>query len=72
MKEPIRNTPQKCNICGDDLDYFDLQQKFIIHKNVLYGSRYDLHTVYLQMCCDCFDTLVSVCEISPILGGDET
>ena len=56
-----------CNICGRELDPFDLQQEFIIHRKIEYGSIHDGDIVDLQLCCDCFDDLVDECKISPII-----
>ncbi len=55
-----------CNYCGKELDFFDQQEEFSIHKKVGYGSEYDGLTVNLQLCCECFDKLVQACRVSPI------
>lgn len=56
-----------CNYCGKELDLFDLQQKFIIHTRIGYGSIHDGDSVHCQLCCDCFDKLAGECKISPII-----
>ena len=58
-----------CNMCGRSLDCYELQEGLAIHTAVGYGSKYDLSTVHLQLCCDCFDNLVDSCTISPITGS---
>ncbi len=58
-----------CNLCGKELDLFDRQQQFTIHKRVQYGSRHDGENVRLNLCCDCFDLLVSNCRVSPVQQG---
>lgn len=55
-----------CNHCGKELDLFDLQQNFIIHTVIGYGSIHDGDHVHLRLCNDCFDALVGECKISPI------
>lgn len=61
------HTPRVCSCCGKELDFFDLQQNFSIHKPVIgYGSVYDGDSVDLTLCCCCFDALVQKCRISPI------
>mgnify|MGYP007010767109 CR=1 FL=1 len=56
-----------CNYCGKELDLFDLQEDFSIHRqHIGYGSIHDGDNVDLQLCCDCFDKLVSECNVSPI------
>ena len=55
-----------CNCCGKELDIFDLQQNFVIHKRVQYGSVYDGCDVDYHLCCDCFDRAVEACRVSPI------
>ena len=51
-----------CNYCGKELDLFDLQEDFSIHRqHIGYGSIHDGDNVDLQLCCDCFDKLVSEC-----------
>ncbi len=55
-----------CNGCGRELDFWDLQQNFTIHKRVEYGSIYDGSLVDLRLCCECFDSLVQACAVLPI------
>lgn len=59
-----------CSRCGKELDFFDIQQEFCIHKKVGYGSVYDGCTVNYRLCCDCFDELIGQCKFSPIEEGD--
>lgn len=59
-------TKIRCNGCGRELDFWDVQQNFTIHKRIEYGSIYDESVVDLRLCCDCFDILVQACAISPI------
>lgn len=60
-----------CSRCGTELDAFDVQQDFTIHKKVQYGSIYDGCTVHYQLCCDCFDHLVGECRVNPVLDNEE-
>lgn len=56
-----------CNYCGKELDLFDHQQDFTIHKKqIQYGSGYDGDEVRLRLCCECFDSIVDSCKINPI------
>ncbi len=55
-----------CSHCGKELDFFDQQQDFSIHKHIGYGSIYDGDYVDLHLCCECFDKAVAECKISPI------
>lgn len=55
-----------CNHCGKELDLFDLQQDFTIHKRIEYGSIYDGCNLHLQLCCDCLDRTVQSCKVTPI------
>lgn len=55
-----------CNRCGRELDFFDQQEDFTIHKKIGYGSIYDGCTVHYQLCCDCFDKAVAESAVSPI------
>lgn len=59
-----------CNRCGRELDFFDLQQDFTIHKKIQYGSSYDGCQVHYQLCCDCFDKAVEECKVNPIKEAD--
>lgn len=58
---------ERCNKCGKKLDVFDLQEDFLIHKKIGYGSVHDGDRVHLKLCCSCFDELVSQCAIDPII-----
>lgn len=60
-----------CNCCGKELDFFDLQQDFTIHKNIGYGSIYDGDSVHFQICCECFDKIAEECVVFPIIEGGE-
>lgn len=55
-----------CNLCGKELDFFDLQNDFSIHRKIGYGSVHDGDDVHLRLCSDCFDGLVDECDVSPI------
>lgn len=60
-----------CNHCGKELDFFDLQNDFSIHKRIGYGSVYDGDDVHMRLCSECFDELVEDCEVSPIEEMDD-
>lgn len=60
-----------CNRCGKELDFFDLQQDFTIHKTIGYGSIYDGDSVHYQLCCDCFDKTAEECAVFPIIEEGE-
>lgn len=60
-----------CNHCGRELDVFDLQQDFTIHKKIQYGSSYDGCRVHFQLCCDCFDKAVEQCKVNPIEEAED-
>lgn len=60
-----------CNVCGKELDMFDQQEEYTLHKFVGYGSKHDGSVIHLQMCCDCFDRLVDSCAVSPLIGEYE-
>jgi len=63
----VQNLSDKrvCNYCGKELDLFDLQEDFSIHRQHI-GYNVDL-----QLCCDCFDKIVSECNVSPIEEVDD-
>jgi hypothetical protein len=55
-----------CNLCGKDLNLFDKQENFSIHKEIGYGSEHDGDTLDLQICCECMDEIIKKCVLSPI------
>lgn len=62
-----------CNVCGKAFDTWDKQENFGIHTQVGYGSRFDLSTIDLDLCCECFDKvfgehILPSCKINPITG----
>lgn len=60
-----------CNLCGKELDMFDIQNDFTIQKDaVCYGSGLDGERVELRLCCSCFDRIAYACEISPVRGEE--
>lgn len=59
----------KCNMCGRDLDAFDVHQDFSLYKRELgYGTVHDGQSLRLRMCCNCMDKLIDSCVISPVEG----
>lgn len=63
-------TTKKCNKCGKDFDMWDKQEGFGFHYNVGYGSRFDKTIIDLDLCCDCFDSLmyelIPQCTYNPV------
>ena len=55
-----------CNICGKELDFWDVQEDFTIKRRVGYGSVHDGDDIELHICCGCLDRIVAVCKVSPI------
>ena len=51
-----------CNLCGKELDFWDVQEDFTLHRHVGYGSE----VIKLRLCCECFDHIVDECKVSPI------
>lgn len=69
------NNKNFCNICGVNFDLWDKQEQFGFHYKVGYGSIYDGDEINLDMCCNCFDKLLTEyllpkCKINPILKGE--
>lgn len=63
---------KRCNLCGQDLDFWDLQEEFIIHKETLgYGTAHDGDAMSLQLCCKCMDRIINACLLSPIIDRTE-
>lgn len=63
---------QHCNCCGKELDFWDNQEDFTIHRQVGYGSFYDGENILLRICCSCFDDIIAKCKVSPILSLSDT
>lgn len=55
-----------CNRCGRELDFWDVQEDFTIHRHIGYGSVHDGDIVNLHLCCGCFDKIVDECKVSPV------
>ena len=56
-----------CNICGNKMDMWDIQEDFTIHSYVGYGSKFDEEEIELHICCDCMDQMIENCAISPLV-----
>lgn len=67
------NTKAICNMCGKELDEWDLQEDFGFDYYIGYGSRHDMEHAHARFCCDCFDRLLdrleTECKVSPIVGN---
>lgn len=62
---------RKCNICGKELDFYDIQEKLSFHSHMGYGSKFDLCNIDIDLCCNCFDQLMDEyiiphCAIDPV------
>lgn len=61
-----------CNLCGNTLDEWDNLADFGLYKkHIPYGSVHDGDTVELHLCCGCFDRLVGMCTVNPIIERGE-
>ena len=47
-----------CNMCGKAFNVWDNRENFSIDHYIGYGSKYDLHRLQLNLCCECFDKAV--------------
>lgn len=47
-----------CNMCGKELDEFDLQEKFGHHDTIGYGSKHDEEVCDLDLCGECWDRVM--------------
>lgn len=62
----INKNKCRCNFCGRQLDIFDLNEDYSIHKILGYGTEYDGSKIDLNFCCECMNNIISKCAISPI------
>lgn len=50
----------KCDFCGKELNELDSQENFGFHyQHIGYGSRYDGESIDIDLCCNCFDKMMS-------------
>lgn len=50
----------KCDFCGKELNELDSQENFGFHyQHIGYGSQYDGESIDIDLCCDCFDKMMS-------------
>lgn len=61
----------KCNLCGQPLDQWDVQNDFVLHRKIGFGSDYDTEELKLQLCNSCLDSLVARCEVTPLVEYNE-
>ena len=66
MAKVFESNKSYCNKCGKELDMWDVQQGFSIHRHLGYGSKYDGDDLYIDLCCDCMDLLIDSCVIPPV------
>ena len=55
-----------CSVCGKQLDLWDIQEDFTIHKRLGYGTKYDGDDICLKLCCECMEKLIDSCAVSPL------
>ena len=59
-----------CNLCGKEMDFWDVQEEFSIQSfNIGYSSKHDGDSLELDLCCDCMDELIDRCKINPITSS---
>lgn len=59
-----------CNKCGKKLDVWDKQEDFTINARLGYGTKYDGDNLDIHLCCNCMETLIDECVISPITENE--
>ena len=73
--ENVKNDPKTnvtvatqpvCNMCAKPLDIYDINENYTIHKKLGYGTRFDGDMLNLRLCCDCMESIIDDCIISPI------
>lgn len=68
----MHKEPVFCNLCGSKFDFWDEQADFSIHKEkITYGSKYDMASLSIRLCCHCVDKMIDLCAITPVSGGLE-
>ncbi len=61
-----------CNKCGKKFDVWDTQENFTIKSDLGYGTKYDGEKLDIKLCCNCMETLIDECVISPIAENYNT
>lgn len=57
-----------CSRCGKPLNIWDVQEQFNLRRHLGYGTKYDGETLDMKWCCDCMESLIDECKISPIIN----
>lgn len=57
---------EKCNLCGQDLDFWDKQLNFSVDRSIGYGSKHDGDRIHIKLCCQCLDKVIDKCKITPL------
>lgn len=64
----------RCNICAKHMTYKDLTSGLTIQDRLDCGSRYDDKLINLNMCRDCYNTMITLtimnCTLTPIIKED--
>lgn len=47
-----------CTMCGKLMDTWDENLNFTVDHEIGYGSKYDCHSLHIDLCCDCLDKVV--------------
>ena len=55
-----------CNMCGKEMDFFDVQEDFSIHTTLGYGTKFDGGYLELDLCCSCMEDVIEHCKIDPV------
>ena len=60
----IQNT--RCNMCGRTFTPIDKYGGILIDEILGYGTKYDGEYLRINMCCECLESMIEKCVISPI------
>jgi len=60
-----------CNMCGKELDVFDMDNDYSMAKKIGYGSVHDGDDIKLNLCSNCLDNLISMCKITPLIKNED-
>lgn len=55
-----------CSKCGEELDFWDQQEDFSIHRHLGYGTKFDGSDLDIELCCVCMEELIETCAICPV------
>lgn len=65
------STFYRCNLCGKNMDTYDVRMGARMKYVSNFGSRFDGEPIRIDFCQKCADALIEKCKLPPFIEDSE-